>query len=140
MTHDPNVYGYVNGKPTYSRDEFIFAKRGRGPIEDDADLLAFAEKVTSGWYSAGWRMKFTDFYLSDYALSEPVASLTRKEFNRLRELQQQARAAEKAADEAREWRHTDTIYYADNSVEEIWTDKDGNEKRVMTVGPHGDVC
>ena len=24
MKYDPNVYGYVNGKPTYSRDEFIF--------------------------------------------------------------------------------------------------------------------
>ena len=24
MTHNPNVYGYVNGKPVFSRDEFIF--------------------------------------------------------------------------------------------------------------------
>ena len=45
MKYDPNVYGYVNGKPTYSRDEFIFTVRGFGPIENDADLLAFAEKV-----------------------------------------------------------------------------------------------
>ena len=54
MKYDPNVYGYVNGKPTYSRDEFIFTVRGFGPIENDADLLAFAEKVTSRWYNAGW--------------------------------------------------------------------------------------
>lgn len=55
MTHDPNVYGYVNGKPVFSRDEFIFERRKRGPIEDDAELIAFAEKATSGWHSSGWR-------------------------------------------------------------------------------------
>ena len=78
--------------------------------------------------------------LSDYALSQPRASLTLKEFDRLKELQQQARDAAKAADDAREWKLKDTACYADNSVEEIWIDKDGIEKRVMTVGPHGDVC
>ena len=50
MTHNPNVYGYVNGKPVFSRDEFIFEHRKRGPIEDDAELIAFAEKATSGWH------------------------------------------------------------------------------------------
>ena len=40
MTHNPNVYGYVNGKPVFSRDEFIFEHRKRGPIEDDAELIA----------------------------------------------------------------------------------------------------
>ena len=54
MTHNPNVYGYVNGKPVFSRDEFIFEHRKRGPIEDDAELIAFAEKATSGWHNAGW--------------------------------------------------------------------------------------
>lgn len=100
MKYDPNVYGYVNGKPTYSRDEFIFTVRGFGPIENDADLLAFAEKVTSRWYNAGWHQTFAAYYLSDYALSEPGRSLTVKEFNRLKELQQAAREAEKAADDA----------------------------------------
>lgn len=76
MTHTPNVYGYVNGKPVFSRDEFIFEYRKRGPIEDDAELIAFAEKATSGWHSAGWSHSFISFYLSDYALSEPFASLT----------------------------------------------------------------
>ena len=76
MTHNPNVYGYVNGKPVFSRDEFIFEHRKRGPIEDDAELIAFAEKATSGWHNAGWSHSFISFYLSDYALSEPFASLT----------------------------------------------------------------
>lgn len=76
MTHNPNVYGYVNGKPVFSRDEFIFEHRKRGPIEDDAELIAFAEKATSGWHNAGWSHSFISFYLSDYALSEPLASLT----------------------------------------------------------------
>lgn len=100
MTHNPNVYGYVNGKPVFSRDEFIFEHRKRGPIEDDAELIAFAEKATSGWHNAGWSHSFISFYLSDYALSEPFASLTLSEFGRLKELQQEAREAAKAADDA----------------------------------------
>ena len=140
MKYDPKVYGYVNSTPVYSRDEYIFAKRHRGPIEDDAELVAYAEKVTSHWYDAGWHHTFETFYLSDYAMSEPISSLTLKEFARLKELQQQARDAIKAADDARDWRLSDTIYWADNSVEEIWIDKDGNTKKVMTVGPHGDAC
>ncbi len=103
MTHNPNVYGYVNGKPVFSRDEFIFEHRKRGPIEDDAELIAFAEKATSGWHNAGWSHSFISFYLSDYALSEPFASLTLSEFGRLKELQQEAREAfEKLADALRE--------------------------------------
>lgn len=76
MTYDPNVFGYVDGQPTYSRDEFIYKKRRRGPITDDAELVAFAEKVTSGWYNAGWHQTFTTYYLGDYALSEPLDSMT----------------------------------------------------------------
>ena len=140
MTHNPNVYGYVNGKPVFSRDEFIFEHRKRGPIEDDAELIAFAEKAMSGWHNAGWSHSFISFYLSDYALSEPFASLTLSEFGRLKELQQEAREAAKAADDARCWRLKETINWADNSVEEIYEDKDGNTKHVTVVGPHGDAC
>ena len=46
----------------------------------------------------------------------------------------------KAMDDAREWKLHQTIYWADNSVEEIWIDKNGATKSVMTVGPHGDAC
>lgn len=140
MTYDPNVYGYVNGKPTYSHEEYVFASRRFGAIENDADLLAFAEKVTHGWYNAGWKQKFTDFYLSDYALAEPRHSLTDKEFARLKELQAEARAEAKRIEDAKQWRYVETIYWADNSVEEIYEDKDGNRKPVMVVGPHGDAC
>lgn len=106
---DASVYGYVNGKPVYSRDEFIYAKRGSGPIEDDADLIAYAEKVTSRWYSAGWHHSFESFYLGDYALDEPCSSLTKKEYARLKEIQKQAIDAAKAADEAREWKLMETV-------------------------------
>ena len=102
--------------------------------------MAFAEKATSGWHSAGWSHSFIDFYLSDYALSEPFASLTLSEFGRLKELQQEAREAAKAADDARCWRLKETINWADNSVEEIYEDKDGNIKRITVIGPHGDAC
>lgn len=134
------VYGYVNGKAVSTRDEFIYESRRRGPITDDKELLAFAEKVTSHWYDSGWHRTFTTFYLSDYALSEPRASLTLKEYDRLKELQRQQVEAHKAAEEARQWRLTQTCCYADNSVEETWTDKDGNTRTVMTVAPHGDIC
>jgi hypothetical protein len=88
---DPNVYGYVNGKAVYSRDEFIFTSRGFEEIISDAELLKFAEKVTYGWQDSGHKQSFAGFYLSDYALSEPYRSLTKKEFARLKELQKQAR-------------------------------------------------
>lgn len=88
---DPNVFGYVNGKAVYSRDEFIFTSRGFEEITSDAELLKYAEKVTYGWQDAGHKHSFAGFYLSDYALSEPCRSLTKKEFARLKELQKQAR-------------------------------------------------
>ena len=135
-----DVYGYVNGNPVYSRDEFVFTCRKFGAITSDDELLKFAEKVTSNWYDAGWHHTFTGFYLSDYALSEPCKSLTKTEFVRLKELQEIARKKEKEADEAREWKYVETIYWADNSEEEVWEDKNGVRKNVMVVAPHGDIC
>ena len=134
------VYGYVNGNPVYSHEEFVCTKRGFGPIETDAELMAYAEKVTHGWSDAGWKRTFVGYYLSDYALAEPCASLTHAEFQRLKEMQKEARAAAQAADEAREWKLVETVNWADNSVEEVYEDKDGVRKTVMVVGPHGDVC
>ncbi len=133
-----SVYGYVNGKAVYSRDEFIFTCRGFGAITSDEELLKFAEKVSSNWYEAGWHRTFTTFYLSN--LSEPCRSLTLKEITRLKELQEIARKKEKEADEAREWKYVKTIYWADNSEEEVWEDKNGVRKTVMVVAPHGDAC
>jgi len=135
-----DIYGYVNNKAVYSRDEFIYASRGFGPIETDAELLKYAQKVTSNWYHAGRHRTFTSFYLSDYPMSEPYRSLTQTEFERLKVLQGEAVKAEKAAEAAREWRRKETIYWADNSVEEVWEDKDGNTKVVTITGPHGDAC
>lgn len=84
---DDNVYGYVNGKPVYSRDEFIYTKRGFEEIESDTELINYAKKVTYDWSDAGHKRSFTSFYISDYALSEPYVSLTIREFKRLKELQ-----------------------------------------------------
>lgn len=137
---EKRVFGYVNGKAVYSPDEFVFEARHFGPIQTDEELMAYAKKVTHNWYNAGWHRTFETFYLSDYALSEPYASLTKAEFNRLVELQKAAKAAAKAKEDARCWQYVTTVYYADNSEEELWRDKDGVEKWVMTVGPHGDIC
>ena len=134
------VYGYVNGKPVYSADEFRYTARGFGAIETDEELMRYAEKVTYGWSDHGWKYTFETFYLSDYCYSEPYHSLTHSEFERLKQLQAEARAAAKAAEEARCWQYVETTYWADNSVEELWRDKDGNEKTVMVVAPHGDCC
>ena len=140
MEKEKTIYGYVNGKPTYSRDEFVFAGRGFGAIEDDEKLLAFAEKQAWGWQQAGHKVGFINYYLGDYALDEPRRSLTLKEYERLHELQKEQRAAAKAADLARKWKFIRNDYFADNSVEEVWEDKDGIQKRVMVTAPHGDAC
>lgn len=134
------VYGTVNGKPVYSRDEYVYACRGFGTIKDDKELLAFAEKVTHGWLYAGWKRNFRTYYLGDYALDEPKYSLTDAEYSRLKELQKEAQKAYEKAENARQWKQVNVVAYADNSVEEIWRDKDGNEKRVVVIPPHGDVC
>lgn len=134
------VYGYVNGKAVYSRDEFIFTARGFGAIESDEELLAYVEKVTSKWYNAGWHHTFETYYLSDYALEHPCSDLTISEFNRLKKLQKQAQEELKHADEAKGWKLIETVGYADNSVEEIWESKDGERKTEMVVFPHGDAC
>ena len=135
-----NVYGYYNGRPYPTRDAFVYAHRHRDAIQSDAELIAFAEQVTHGWHSAGWHRTFTTYYLSTYALSEPYQSLTAAEFARLKELQKAAQDAEKAAEDASEWRKIATYHYADNSTEEVWQDKDGNQKTITAVYPHGDAC
>lgn len=138
LNRDPDAYGYVNGKPVYSHDEFAIAARGFGPIESDEDLIAYAEKETGHWSEAGWQRTLTTYYLSE---SDHIYShLTYNEWKRLKELQAKARAAYKAAEDARQWRKVETLYWADNSIEEIWEDKDGIRKTVLVEGPHGDAC
>jgi hypothetical protein len=93
---DSNVYGHVNNKDVYSRDEYIFEKRGFKTIETDAELIKYAEKVTWNWSNAGHHQSFISYYLGDYALDEPKASLTDAEYKRLKELQEIAREEYKA--------------------------------------------
>lgn len=137
---DIRAYGYVNGTAVYSRDEYIFTKRGFGAITRDDVLLEYAKKVTSNWYYAGWNRTFETFYLGDYALDEPKRSLTDAEYARLKEMQKGRRAEQERIEAEKEWKKTGEYYFADNSVEEEWTNKHGETKRIMTVGPHGDVC
>lgn len=137
--------GFYNGIPCYSHEEFVYRCRERelgrfGAIENDDELIEFARKASRNWYDAGWHQTFETYYLGDYALDEPKRSLTDAEYKRLKELQKEAQTKAKAKEDAREWKLVTTYYYADNSVEELWRDKDGNEKMVMTVGAHGDVC
>lgn len=135
---DNAVYGYVNGKPVFNRDEFIFTKRGFGAIENDNELLAYAKKVTHNWQNAGWNHSFLTFYLSEHALNEPCASLTKSEFIRLKELQVEAQEQQKRLEEEQEWRYIETCHYADNSVEEVWENKYGKRENRIVVWPHGD--
>ena len=134
------VYGYVNGEAVYSAEEFKYKARGFGAIETDEELLAYAEKVTHGWYYAGHKRTFTTFYLSDYCLSEPCNRLTKVEFERLKELQKIAIAEHEMVEKEKAWKKVQTVHYADNSTEEIWENKYGERKTIMTVGPGGDAC
>ena len=92
MAEEKDVYGYVNGKKVYSRDEFVFARRGFEEITSDKELIEYAKKVTYDWSYSGRHQSFVGFYLSDYCQSEPYASLTKKEFERLKALQVAAKA------------------------------------------------
>ena len=130
----------LNGKMYETRDEFVYAWRGFGKLETDEELLAYAEKVTGGFSQHGWKRGFLGYYISDYACDSLVERLTKDERLRLVELQKKMRAEWKAADEAREWKLVDTLYWADNSIEEIWEDKDGIRKTVTVCHPHGDLC
>lgn len=123
-----------------TRDEFIYRSRGFREIETDEELVAYAEKVSGGFQYAGWKHKFTEAWLSDYALEEPYRSLTEEEFKRLKDIQKRIIAEEKAKDEARGWKLIETLYWADNSVEEVWQAEDGEKRTVMVVHPHGDTC
>ena len=137
--YDPNVYGYVNGEAVYSRDEWIFKCRGFGAIEDDNELIRF---VLSRPFNRSYgRYKTLEtIYISSYCLDEPVCSLTNSEIDRLKYLQAKAEEARRDWDESLNWKFLHRIYWADNSVEEVWINGLGEKKTVMTVGAHGDAC
>lgn len=133
-------YGTVNGEPVFTHNEFIYKSRGFGAITSDKDLVAFSKKVTHGWMQAGWERSFRTYFLSNYSLAEPCRSLTTEEFSRLKVLQKQVREEYKKTEAARNWQYIKTVAYADNSVEELWRDKNGIEKTVMVKAPGGDAC
>lgn len=139
MKMSNKAYGYVNGKPVYSRDEFIYVKRGFCELKSDDELLAYATRVSCGWSNAGHKRTFTSFYLGDYALDEPMASLTGTEYGRLKKLQSEARERLNEEEKQKDWKRVETYYYADNSVEDVYENKYGERKTVMNVYPHGDV-
>lgn len=137
---DKKVWMMYNDKPMYSRDEYIFTKRGFKEIISDDFLIKFAKEVTYGWSQSGQKQTFTSYWLGSYCLDHPISDLTDKEYARLKELQEEARAEEQRIEDEKEWKYDHTIYWADNSEEEIWINKYGEKKSVMAVQPHGDVC
>ena len=132
--------GYLNGKAYYDITEWKYACRNHGAFASDSELLAYAEKATHGWYNAGWKRTFETFYLGLDARSSKVEYLTVDEWNRLKSMQDKARSEAEAKEQARQWRMVDRLFFADNSVEEVWEDKDGIRKNVMTIAPNGDLC
>lgn len=135
------TYSY-NGKTTSfeTKDEFVIFKRGFGEIQTEDELISYAEKITYNWYNAGWHHSFITYYISDYVLSDLYQGLTNREFKWLKEIQKRKQKEAKEADEARCWKLVDRIYWADNSTEAIYEDKNGVRKTEMEVAPHGDVC
>lgn len=134
---DKFVWGYFNGEPKYTEEDWIYSIRDHGACESDEELIALAQKISGNWFDAGWHRTFTTYYIDMYEFQR---NFTRAERKRLHELQAEAIAAEKAADDAREWRFKERYYWADNSIEEVWVDKDGIEKIVTIEYPHGDAC
>lgn len=122
-----------------SHDEAVIHKRGFERFESDDQMVAWLEEK-GAFQCAGHRRSFLNFYISNYCMDPIYDFLTNDEVKHLREVQKRKQAEKEAAEAAREWKKVETSYYADNSVEEIWEDKDGNQKTIMTVMPHGDVC
>jgi len=122
-----------------SKDDYVKFVRGFDHFDSMEAMVAYVEEKTH-FYHAGWRRTFLDYYISDYCLDPIYDHLTKDEVKQLRAYQKQLQAEAKAADEAREWKLVDKFYWADNSVEEVYEDKDGKRKTVMVVGPHGDAC
>lgn len=132
---------YRNGTITKydSHDAYIKAKRSFERFPCMEKMVEYLREKTH-FQQAGWRHDFLDFYISDYSQDPIYDYITMEEGRQLREYQKELRAKADAAEAARGWRLVDTIYWADNSVEEIWEDKDGIRKSKTVVGPHGDLC
>lgn len=129
---------YYNGKAYEDINEYYYAVRHRREITTDKELIAYAREVTSNWYYCGWHRTFLTYYFG--RLENGRYEMTKREYERLLELQKMAVKAFEGMQAAREWKLSKTYYYADNSVEEVWEDKFGNTKTHMKVYPHGDVC
>lgn len=136
--YDPTVYGYVNGNPYYDEKSFVIASRHGVEINTDDELIEFAKRITCNWYKDGTHHSFEGFYLGNYCLDEPKASLTREEYSRLKELQKAAIDEYKRKEEAKCWKLVERYYYADNSIEAVYISKDGEEKTVLERYPCGD--
>lgn len=137
INHEKNKKGeycYNGVKMSLTHDEFVIMKRGIESFESDESLVEWLKKVTSGF------QKFVDAYISDYTCGDYYDNLTDAEFKRVKEYQKELIQIEKDADNKREWKLKESSFYADNSVEETYVDKNGIEKTIMTVQPHGDIC
>lgn len=82
------------------------------------------------------------FYSSSYeahALLKMVNE-NREAYDEVVKMYKRYRDKVHAHEEAKEWKEVDRIHFADNSIEVIYEDKDGNRKQVMETAPHGDAC
>lgn len=60
---------------------------------------------------------------------------TDEEFKRIKEIQNAAREEEKRKEDARQWKKIQTIHCDDDSVKEVYEEKDGNRKTVFNLCP-----
>lgn len=129
-----------NGETFRFKDQnaLVIWKRGFESFESDEALIAYCE-ANYLFSSFGRPTSFENADLSPH-WSDLVSHLTCPEIKRLKELQSALRK-EKAEKEAKKnWKRVDTLYFMDNSIEEIWEDNKGNHKRIMATAPHGDIC
>lgn len=77
------VFGYVNGVPYYTREDYVYAKRGFVSFESDEAMIKYAKEITNNWYDGGANRTFTS-YCFTYG---DAHNFTEEEYKRLLYLQ-----------------------------------------------------
>lgn len=123
-----------------TRDEYLLMERNYNP-SSVAKLIKFIQNK-GAFYDAGHRRPLTRVCTkSPYEFFHGKDLVTRTEYEKIMKLIARYQRFRNYVEEiAPEWRTIDTIYWADNSIEDIQVNKYGERRKVTRVGPWGDVC
>jgi hypothetical protein len=121
-------------------EEYLLYNRNYTP-RSVADLIRHIQEK-GAFYDAGHRRPLRDVWTGqEYYWFHGKNHLTREEFKKMMALlKRYQKFCHYIKEIAPQWKKVDTIFYADNSTEEIQMDILGNTRKVMVVAPHGDAC